>query len=466
MAVRTSENNIRIYKKPFNFNIGMLLFGLVFVYIIVVIVLYVQSSPIVGYQVKSGSLSSNNVFTAIALREEKLFYAASSGYVNFYAREGEKVAAGNLVYTVDESGKLSEYLSAGEYGENELTDDELSSIRTDVTGFSASFDPLRFETLYDFKNNMETDVQRLANSSVMDGINSLNQSGNGDLINFYYAESPGIVVYGIDEYENLTPAQGTEKDFDRDAYVRKQLLGNDLVATGDPVYKECVNEDWSIVIQVDEEKAAELEEAGYVRVRFLKNQDEITGKVAVFRQDAEHIFAQLSFTNSMLIFCKDRFLDVELILEEEKGLKIPNSSIVNKEFYLVPKEYVIDGGDGYQVLRTAYMEDGTTSQEVAKVSVHNYDEETGEYYIDDTNLRIGDILLKTDSADTFVVSKRGTLIGVYNINKGYADFKQIHILYQNDEYAIVQSGTHYGLSEYDFIVLEADTVNEDDFVYE
>lgn len=33
---------------------------------------------------------------------------------------------------------------------------------------------------------------------------------------------------------------------------------------------------------------------------------------------------------------------------------------------------------------------------------------------------------------TYTVSKRTTLISVYNVNKGYADFKQINILYQND----------------------------------
>lgn len=45
-------------------------------------------------------------------------------------------------------------------------------------------------------------------------------------------------------------------------------------------------------------------------------------------------------------FCTDRFIDIELILEEETGLKIPNSSIVEKEFFIVPKDYVTQGGNG------------------------------------------------------------------------------------------------------------------------
>ena len=62
------------------------------------------------------------------------------------------------------------------------------------------------------------------------------------------------------------------------------------------------------------------------------------------------------------------------------------------------------------------------------------------------------------------MSKRATLIGVYNMNRGYADFKQINILYQNDEYAIVKSNTKYGLNVYDYIVLNADAVIDDQFI--
>ena len=57
------------------------------------------------------------------------------------------------------------------------------------------------------------------------------------------------------------------------------------------------------------------------------------------------------------------------------------------------------------------------------------------------------------------------LTGVYNINKGYADFKEIQILAQNDEYAIVKSNTTYGLSADDRIVLDAETVNDDELIY-
>ena len=55
------------------------------------------------------------------------------------------------------------------------------------------------------------------------------------------------------------------------------------------------------------------------------------------------------------------------------------------------------------------------------------------------------------------------LIGVYYINKGYPDFRQITIKYQNEEYAIVEPNSIYGLQEYDYIVLFANSIKMNDY---
>lgn len=99
-----------------------------------------------------------------------------------------------------------------------------------------------------------------------------------------------------------------------------------------------------------------------------------------------------------------------------------------------------------------------------ETDAYSYDETEGVYYMDTSVLKTGDVLYKTDSQDTYTVSKRATLIGVYNVNKGYADFKQINILYQNDEYSIVKANTTYGLNVYDYIVLDGSAVSDDQII--
>ena len=168
----------------------------------------------------------------------------------------------------------------------------------------------------------------------------------------------------------------------------------------------------------------------------------------------------------MITFAGERFLEIELIIEDETGLKIPVSSIVQKEFFLIPENFIITNSTNglASIMRQSYMENGDISSEVLEVEIYNYDSESKEYYLDSSVLNAGDILTKKEGQETFTVSKRATLIGVYNMNKGYADFKQINILYQNDEYAIVKSNTRYGLNVYDYIVLDAEAVSENQFI--
>lgn len=461
-----NPNKITKYRRPLNINIGMVIFAVIFVYIVICIFMYFTAKHVVWYEVQAGSLSTNNIYEAIAIRDETIVNATDNGYVNYFAREGARVAVGDLVYTIDESGKLNDYLGTSSTGENSLSQTDLAELKSDIVGFANSFDRRRnFNSVYDFKYEMEGNVLKLSNYNILESIESIQSSDLAGLIKQCTAVMSGIIIYSIDGYEDLTLEMMTVEMFDKKNYEKTQLLSNELVAAGDPVYKISSNEDWSLVIHVDKAREEELLKAEYVKVRFLKNQEMSWGKVESFTNEKGDIFVKLTFTNSMITFCNERFVDIELILEDETGLKIPNSAIVEKEFFIVPKEYVTKGGNSNAtgILLEAYTEEGEATTEFVEASIYNETEE--EYYLDGASLRIGEYIVMPETSEKYALSKRGSLIGVYNINKGYADFKQINILYNNDEYSIVQSNTAYGLNVYDYIVLDAATVNEDELIH-
>ena len=94
-----------------------------------------------------------------------------------------------------------------------------------------------------------------------------------------------------------------------------------------------------------------------------------------------------------------------------------------------------------------------------------YYEDEDNYYIDSEKISEGDRIQMVNSSETYIIgSDTGVLKGVYNVNKGYAIFKQIEIIYQNNDYTIVKTGTDYGLALYDRIVLQGDKVNENDII--
>lgn len=466
MQQRVDNGKIRQYHKPLNINLGMVIFGAIFVYITICVVMYfLNSKHIEPYTVQLGSLSQDNLYTGIALRDETIVTSPHSGYLNYYAREGERLGSGQLVCTVDESGQLKDILGEQNADNTAISEEDFRELQNSISSFCSGFTPKNFHSVYDFKYQMEGTVLKLANVNVLDNLSALNAASSGQPINLCYTPMAGIILYSVDGYESKTAEDITDADFDQENYARTQFLENELIAAGDPLYKLSTDENWSILIPVDRAKAAELEEAEYVKVRFQKNLYESWGEVNIIDK-GESVYAELKFNNSMITFATDRFIEIELITDIESGLKVPVSAITNKEFFLVPKAFLTKGGNSGEsgVLRQTADENGQLTTEFVPTQI--YEETDEDYYLDNYTLRVGDHLLMPDSEEEYTISRSASLIGVYNINKGYADFKEVEILQQNDEYAIIRSNTVYGLSVYDNIVLDAETVNLNEMVYE
>lgn len=460
-----SKGKIKKYRKPINLNIGVVFFVIIFVYVAWYVFVFFRTPHIVRYEVQEGSLAADTIYRGVVLREETVVSAQTAGYVNFYAREGERVAKNGLVYVMDESGHLSETLEELGTGANSLSQRELAEFRSEIVDFVHGFDARHYSSAYEFKYSLKNTVLKLANVNMLQSISDLSAVSGVGAVNYAYAPMTGVVAYWTDGYEDLTAQNVTMAVLDDKDYKKERIQGNSLLGAGDAAYKLSSSENWSIVIPVDAARGAQLQDEGYVKVRFLKNQYESWGAARLLSNADGNTYLQLSFTNSMITFISDRFLDIELIVEDETGLKVPVSSIVQKEFFLIPEEFVTTGGSsGDSIRRQCYLEDGSISSEIVEIGVYYFDSETKEYYLDSSQLNAGDILYMPEGEGTYTVSRRATLIGVYNMNKGYADFKQINILYENDEYAIVKPNTKYGLSVYDYIVLNAESVTDDQFI--
>ena len=168
MASKGTTSNIRKIRKPLNINIGMIIFASIFIYVVACIFMSFQTKKIAPYEEKEGSLVTNYTYKGLALREETVVYADRAGYVNFYVRESGRTASRELVYTVDETGKLNEYLKNVAYEETALTDIELNEMRDEIVDFMHEFKISNFSTLYDFKYSMKNVVLKMANDLLID----------------------------------------------------------------------------------------------------------------------------------------------------------------------------------------------------------------------------------------------------------------------------------------------------------
>ena len=112
-----------------------------------------------------------------------------------------------------------------------------------------------------------------------------------------------------------------------------------------------------------------------------------------------------------------------------------------------------------------FAEDGSEKVEYVTANVYAHDDD--EYMIDAKLLHEGDYVQMEDSVKRIQIQEKDAQVlhGVYNINKGYAVFREITVIDENEEYCVVESNNIYGLAAYDYIVLNASEVTEDQIVY-
>ena len=234
--------------------------------------------------------------------------------------------------------------------------------------------------------------------------------------------------------------------------------------TGDPAYRLITSEDWSVIVPLDEETAQDLteREISSIQVRIDKDRETLRAAFSVIERDGKY-YGCLDFDNSMIRYAQDRFLSVELILESENGLKIPKSSVIEEDFYVIPEAYLTTGGNSSS--QGVMIMEGSGNAVFQAVDIYNTTED-GDVYLSRDEIDEGTTLIMPDSTETFTVGKTQPLQGVYNINRGYAVFKKVTILCENDEYYIVQEGDTYGLSNYDHIVQDGAELDPDEVVFQ
>ena len=176
-----------------------------------------------------------------------------------------------------------------------------------------------------------------------------------------------------------------------------------------------------------------------------------------------HILLRLVRPRYMERYINDRFLQIEFNLKSASGLKIPNSSVLKKNYYLVPKKYAVNGDDGIGVTRKTSDPNNKAGHEF--VSLKSSLLVGDNYYVGKNTLSDGDILItKFGDSEQYRVHETGELSGVYYVNQGYCQFRPIEVLYKNKEYSIVSDHTVNGLSAYDHIVVDPTYLNDDDFI--
>lgn len=455
----------------FGLNIVTVMFTLLLIYMVFYGVLYMTTGQTESYQVIAGPLSRNETYTGLAIRQETVNRAESNGYITYFAREGSKINANGAVYGIS-STQIPEV-------ETELSQENLSRIRRQMMSFSKGFTPSNFNSTYSFKYELEGNILQYAGVTTdsLSGDEALTYTLGNQTIS--KASTDGIILYSMDGYEGKTAETVTAADFDQNSYHETDLKTKKPVKAGDNVYTIITDERWSLLIPLSTRQAVKLEKRTSIRVRFLKDNITQMGDFSILEIEGNK-YGKIDFNRGLIRYATDRFLEIELVTNTVNGLKIPLTSIVTKEFYTIPSRFATTDASSGEVGFLISVRDAKGNEDTQFVNATIYaseeipstappggtQEETQYmYYVNKTDFKEGDAIVNLTDRSRYIIGDVGVLEGVYCINQGYAVFRRIQILDQNEEYAIISKNTSYGVARFDHIVKNADRVKEEDILY-
>ena len=468
MPLWTSKENksvdIKKYKNKREMNLGIFLFAIIFIYLLVTIIMYFTGDNISMYEVRAGSIVNDNSYTGLVLRQETAVNAEADGYISYYQNNNSKVKTGMYIYALSPK-KLETENSSSEEAETAgtLNPEIQSSIIYQMQNFNENYDPNNFSSVYSLKNEIDASLQDSFSATRTEHLSAV-IAASGLEIASYATPQDGIVSFTIDGYESLTKDTFTAENFDRTKCESTVLPDQVHITSGSPAYRLITSENWSVIVQMERETAEQLkaDEITSVKVRIDKDSETMWADFSIIMRDGD-CYGCLDFDNSMIRYAEERYLNIELILEDESGLKIPKSSVIEERFYVIPEDYITTGDNGSDKGVMVRQENG--GEVFRKVDIFDASEE-GEVCISRENVGEGTVLVNPESSDTYTVGKTRSLQGVYNINRGYAVFKKVNILCENDEYYIVKEGDSYGLYNYDHIVQNGSSVSSEEVVFQ
>ncbi len=462
MAKKHSKKNSKVttYRKPLNLNVGVVIFAFIFIYMVASVVIYMGKEEVHIYEVAEGSLTESTYadYAALILRNEVVTSADTSGYINYYIRDGRKIGKGDLIYTIDETGRMLDLFDQNT-GESSLPSEDLREFKAEAAQFSLSYDPMDFAEVYDMKTSMQSTLLEYVNANALEEL--AGQLTSEDTANFVkaYAPQSGVISAVLDGLEDVMPDQVTAGHFDSSAYPKKVLGSGQGVEAGTPVYRTVENEEWYIVFPVTESDVQRFQEIEHVGLVIKGSAQELSGSFDMYVGADGGTYGKITLNRYMVQFVNKRYVNIQIQVDTPMGLKIPKTSVIYKSFFKVPMEYLTEEDE---LLIESYAEDGTVSVTKATPVTFSYDEDY--CYLDGSDFRAGQNVIREDSNDRFQLALTANLPGVYNVNKGYAVFRKIQVLEESDEYMII-SPAESSVSVYDHIVLNGTLVSEGDIIY-
>ena len=437
---KRKSNIVSIKNSPRRVNIGVVIFGLLLIYLISVILFYITRQGVAYDKVQSARFAASERATGMIFRNEEIIPAPSKGYAVPLVPDGSCVAKGEPVYKVEDSPE-ARYDTQGITKQKTLSDKEMGRVLDAVTSFQHRYKPEEFEKTYQLLD----DIKKLEDSDEISESSLLPEE------NLIKAPTDGIFISRTDGYEKEIPSEISAQKLL--SSVGRNQKGK-KPATPAVLGKIQKNNDCKMVVPLKGglKKNLLALEGHPIEVKFL---DDGTSEWAEFHVLAQSERVIFYFSNPLIRFASKRYVETELIFDHAEGLKVPEKSLIKIHRYQVPAASLnleswpneLICADGHTIPVPVWTEKQKDS-----------DKSPSAYYVASTQIT-DDLRLKTGEP-----VKAGKISAVYVINQGYAKLTPVRVLSTSGDKRIVKPFVAGSLLNQDLIAADASKVTENEIV--
>ncbi len=471
------NNKVIRYKSRWHGSVIGFLFLFIFVYLIVQLYFFFTKEKISIFEVQEKALYSIATdYRGFITRDEQMITLAKDAYVNYSVREGLKAALGSTIYTTQDISAITDALVKEYSNAQVLSAASINTLKTKLEKAARHDLDSNFSLAYQDKNDLEVsvfDAYLMVASDALEGISSEDAY-------CVKSDQSGYILFRTDNYDGYTPEDVTVSCFDEDAYSMKVYSNGEQRSKGEFAYKLVPDDSFSITFAISETDAARYRNKKYLSIELTSIGVTVNGAFDIHTASDGTTMATISLNKYGSSYLTERFLDFRIAEDDIKGYKIPKSAVLSKDFLVVPEQYVINSeSKGVGVFKEEVQSDGSAQAVFTRISI--YAKQGNSYYIAASGLTTDDYLIgasveksddgteiiTTDATDRRLIAVSAPLSGVYSVNKGYCIFRQVDIISETSDnnYYIINTGTYYGLSAYDRIILNADLVTENQIIY-
>ncbi len=464
---------------------GFVMFFLIFAYLIFMIVLFGVKENVTYTTADPGVLLSSNIFEGLMIKKETVVVSPGTGSLNYLMPEGAKVKLNQAVCVVDKDNAMSSLLEESMKNTTRSIDSDATIgkgnnayLLATLKNYVMNANDRGFDTVYTAKRNVEQAVVDIQRSALLDEnpvvetlVGNLSTYEDALASNLKVVRAPvsGLVSYRFDGMEDITYDSFGVRDLDRKQQFKDGLRQQEI-NSGDLLYKLTDNYLWHIAAEIDSNgyeylKSKQDEGMDYVRIQLLDSEKQLDVKIDRVWIENGNFYCVFVVDRLMSEFLQVRFADFKIIYQEYSGIKLPNTSVVDRKFIEIPEEGLVISGKNAGIARLVQSADAVGNMTQVFIRIPYYYVEDGMAYIPVTDevvpgLEICYLQEGESELTKLVLGSPTTLEGVYEINKGYAAFKIVETVYMQDDYRIVKDDTPYGVRAFDRIATVGASVNE------